>query len=98
MRRRTRRPRRALHDWPPLPWLTPNTPLRPRDDPVLGVGCVTAPKRGRWLVILTAVTPAAALATFAIGLRVGAAGRIHAAVVRAAPPPAPGEALAWQVQ
>jgi hypothetical protein len=47
---------------------------------------------------MAVVTPAAALATVALGLRLGASNAVRAAVVYAAPRSDAGTGLAWQVQ
>jgi hypothetical protein len=56
---------------------------------------VTArPRAERLLLVLT---PAVAMATVAVGLRLGARGDLRAAVVRAAPAADGGNGLAWQI-
>jgi hypothetical protein len=54
----------------------------------------TRPRAERLLLVLT---PAVAMATVAVGLRLGARGDLRAAIVRAAPAAAGGTGLAWQI-
>jgi len=53
--------------------------------------------RGSLRTIALTATPAAAVVTLALGLRIGARSEIRAAVVFAAPPSAEARGLAWQV-
>lgn len=52
------------------------------------------PSRERFAIV---VTPVLAMATFAVGLRVGAVGARYAALVYGAPPAATRAGLAWQI-
>ena len=53
--------------------------------------------RGSLRTLALTATPAAAVATLALGLRIGARSEIHAAIVLSAPPSREARGLAWQV-